>query len=236
LFRNSKANNNKNASDEAVQNYIDLLLNEDQIQASLDLDDDFDQALNLSEFSNKSRLFLNQLKRAKKKSKAFISRVDGVNPIKESFSCHLFKISGLLIGIPSDKIKEIKLFCFDKKSSIRKSNKNDPKILDCDLFLDDDNEQMNYPIIDTSNLIIGDTYSVSKLDEYKFVIIFEKYNWTLAIDEIGGEIIVNPAEVRWRSDNTKRKWLLGTVIKKMYALIDLDAIDDMMIEKKVLED
>jgi hypothetical protein len=237
LFKNSKAGNNKNASDEAVQNYIDLLLHENQIQPPLDLDDDIDQTLNFGDFSNKSRVFLNQLSKVKKKSSDYIFTVDGVvNPIKESFSCHLFKVSGLLIGIPSTQIKEIKSFSFDKKEYITKLNKNDLRLLNCDLYLDNHGQQMNYPIIDTSNLMIGGTYNLSKIDEYKFVIIFKKYNWTLAIDAVGGEIIVNPTDVRWRSETTKRKWLLGTVQKKMYALIDLDVIDDMMIEKKVLED
>ena len=66
MFKNSKAVNNKNASDEAVQNYIDLLLHENQIQPSLDLDDDIDEALNFGDFSNKSRVFLNQLSKVKK--------------------------------------------------------------------------------------------------------------------------------------------------------------------------
>ena len=236
MIRDLKTNVSKNESDETVQNYIDLLLNENQIIPSTiqNIDDD---SLDLNKISSKSNLFLNQLDKAHKKSNRNISNFKGIPSwAKDPFSCHLFKVSGLVIGIPSVFIREINSFVLNEKNVFQIENKFNLNLLGEVKFVNLNKECVYFPVIDTANLIIPESYDPSMIDEYKYIIRFNDFNWLLAIDSIGGEIKVNAKDVRWRTDYTRRKWLSGTLIDKMCALIDVDMIDKIMITRKVLED
>ena len=52
------------------------------------------------------------------------------------------------------------------------------------------------------------------------IVLIDEGRWGLAVDSVEEVITLRREQVRWRSERTKRKWLLGTVIEHMCALID----------------
>ena len=52
--------------------------------------------------------------------------------------------------------------------------------------------------------------------------------WGLACDAVEEVVTLRHDQVRWRSERTRRRWLLGTVIDHMCALIDTDAFAEKL--------
>jgi purine-binding chemotaxis protein CheW len=53
-------------------------------------------------------------------------------------------------------------------------------------------------------------------------------NLALAAPPLGESVIVDPAEVRWRSENTRRPWLAGVLSKQSWALLDIEGLAGLM--------
>jgi purine-binding chemotaxis protein CheW len=53
------------------------------------------------------------------------------------------------------------------------------------------------------------------------IILISGKRWGLAADAVSETITLNPDEVHWRTARGKRKWLAGTVIEHMCALLDV---------------
>jgi len=54
------------------------------------------------------------------------------------------------------------------------------------------------------------------------IILISRKRWGLAADSVSETMTLNPDEVRWRTVRGKRKWLAGTVIEHMCALLDVE--------------
>jgi purine-binding chemotaxis protein CheW len=54
------------------------------------------------------------------------------------------------------------------------------------------------------------------------IILIGRKRWGLAADSVSETMTLNPDEVRWRTVRGKRKWLAGTVIEHMCALLDVE--------------
>jgi purine-binding chemotaxis protein CheW len=54
------------------------------------------------------------------------------------------------------------------------------------------------------------------------IILIGGKRWGLAADSVSETMTLNPDEVHWRSVRGKRKWLAGTVIEHMCALLDVE--------------
>jgi len=54
------------------------------------------------------------------------------------------------------------------------------------------------------------------------IILIGGRRWGLAADSVSETMTLNPDEVHWRSVRGRRKWLAGTVIEHMCALLDVE--------------
>jgi len=90
-------------------------------------------------------------------------------------------------------------------------------------------------IIDTARMVLP----VNKLEQLvnddprervKHIVLIDDYHWGLACDKIGEVITLKPDEVRWRTSNTSRSWLAGTVIEHMCALLNSEGFADMLVK------
>ena len=52
--------------------------------------------------------------------------------------------------------------------------------------------------------------------------------WGLACDSVGEVIDLSMEQVKWRSSRSKRRWLAGTVLEHMCAIIDPPAFAEML--------
>lgn len=88
-------------------------------------------------------------------------------------------------------------------------------------------------VIDTARVVLppdkltqlaGDDPS----ERVKHIVMIDDYRWGLACDNIGEVITLQPSDVRWRTSNSSRGWLAGTVIDHMCALLNSEGFADML--------
>ena len=60
------------------------------------------------------------------------------------------------------------------------------------------------------------------------VILVGQRRWGLVCDGLEDTLTLEPDEVHWRSRRGKRPWLAGTVIEQMCALLDVDALVQLL--------
>ncbi len=87
------------------------------------------------------------------------------------------------------------------------------------------NHGTNSKIVDVAEMVVPERYH-SKIqpasERVTKVVLIDESTWGIACDEIIGVITLDPRDVRWRTDRTQRKWLAGTLIEHMSAIIDAD--------------
>ena len=86
-----------------------------------------------------------------------------------------------------------------------------------------DTAKMVLPVNKQSSLI-GD----NPRERVNHIVMIDDYKWGLACDKIGEVITLKPEEVRWRTSNTTRSWLAGTVIEHMCALLNSEGFSSML--------
>ncbi|MCW8930673.1 MAG: chemotaxis protein CheW [Gammaproteobacteria bacterium] len=81
----------------------------------------------------------------------------------------------------------------------------------------------NVPVIDTLQQVVPkNRWPANHLTERKFkhIIMIDDAHWGLACETVLEVVTLKTDSVKWRSSRTKRRWLLGTVIEHMCALLD----------------
>ncbi len=102
------------------------------------------------------------------------------------------------------------------------------------------NQGKNVPVIDTLQQVVPrNRWPENHLKEknFKHIIMIDNAKWGLACEKVLEVITLKTDAVKWRSSRTKRRWLLGTVIDHMCALLDssefaamLQTGDDSLID------
>lgn len=91
----------------------------------------------------------------------------------------------------------------------------------------------NIPLVDTAKLVLppeklqlltGD----DPLARLTRIVLINDSAYGLACDEVNEVITLQPEDVRWRTGRTQRRWLAGTVIEHMCALIDASAFASLL--------
>ncbi len=78
-------------------------------------------------------------------------------------------------------------------------------------------------VIDVFNFVTPANYKVKPAkDRLQNIVLIDDANWGLACDSIAGTLTLSQESVRWRTANSKRPWLSGTIIDQMCALLDPD--------------
>lgn len=84
------------------------------------------------------------------------------------------------------------------------------------------------PIIDLAQLVIPGNIRQQQAEKEELtlgrVILIGDSRWGLASNAVSEVITLQPDQVRWRSSRTRRKWLAGTVIEHMCALLDAEGL------------
>lgn len=88
-------------------------------------------------------------------------------------------------------------------------------------------------VIDTAKMVLPLNKQSSLIgenprDRVNHIVLIDDYQWGLACDKIGEVITLKPEEVRWRTSNTTRSWLAGTVIDHMCALLNSEGFSTML--------
>lgn len=88
-------------------------------------------------------------------------------------------------------------------------------------------------VIDTARMVLPENKLTQLAGEnprerVKHIVMIGDYQWGLACDKIGEVITLQPDEVKWRTSNSSRGWLAGTVIGHMCALLNSEGFASML--------
>lgn len=94
------------------------------------------------------------------------------------------------------------------------------------------NRGRNVQVVDIAQIIIpaGHQATVSPARErVKYVILIDAGRFGLAVDSLSQVLTIEPNAVRWRSEQSKRPWLAGTVVDQMCAVLDIECLTEQLV-------
>lgn len=142
----------------------------------------------------------------------------------ERFQALLFKVAGLTLAVPLRELSGIQEWDAAKVTPM-------PGHVSWYLGLTQYRER-TVPVIDTAELVLPEDrlqrLEQSPNERIQRVVFIDDGRWGLACDEVAEVITLEHEQVRWRSNRTKRRWLAGTVIEHMCAIIDPPAFAQML--------
>jgi len=140
------------------------------------------------------------------------------------FQVLLFRVAGLTLAVPLVKLSGVQEWFGEKVTPM-------PGHSESYLGLVSYRERNNVPVVDTACFVLPED-RLPRLgpasERIRRVVFIADGRWGLACDELAQVVRLEPDQVRWRSSRTKRRWLAGTVIDHMCALIDPPAFAEML--------
>lgn len=144
---------------------------------------------------------------------------------EEEFQALLFTTSGLTLAVPLSELSGIQVWHGEKVTPM-------PGHVAWYLGLMQYRER-SVPIIDTAQLVLPEErlarLSGDPCERVQRIVFIGGGQWGLACDSVDQVITLNHEQVKWRSSRTKRRWLAGTVIEHMCAIIDPPAFAEMLV-------
>lgn len=140
------------------------------------------------------------------------------------FQALLFKVSGLTLAVPLAELSGVQTW---RDSTVT------PMLGRIEWYLG----LMSYrgrqvPVVDTAQLVLPPDRLANLLanseERLGHVVFIQDGAWGLACDSVEDVISLDHDEVKWRSSRSKRRWLAGTVLEHMCAIIDPAAFAEML--------
>ena len=142
---------------------------------------------------------------------------------KETFQALLFRVGGLTLAVPLVELSGVQEWHAAKVTPM-------PGHVPWYLGLTPYRER-NVPVVDTAQLVMPEDRQgklVPWQERLRHVVFIGDGSWGLACDELAQVVTLQPDEVRWRTSRTKRRWLAGTVIEHMCAILDPPVFADVL--------
>lgn len=87
--------------------------------------------------------------------------------------------------------------------------------------------------VNTALFVMPERYQDDFVKTAKYVVSIDGLPWGLAVNSVNQPISLDPDEVKWRTERSKRPWLAGTVKEHMCALLDIPMMGRMLMEADV---
>lgn len=150
----------------------------------------------------------------------------------EPFQILLFEVAGLKLAVPLVELSGV----IEWNDSITEMPGSEDFYMGILRHLDH-----RVAVIDTAKMVLPVNKQAELIDDnarqrVKHIVLIDDFSWGLACDKIGEVITLQPEEVRWRSSKTGRKWLAGTVIDHMCALLNSKAFAAMLVKGQSVDD
>lgn len=140
---------------------------------------------------------------------------------QKDFDVLLFQVSGLTLAVPLISLGQIQLLTDDLT----------PLFGQADWFMGLlPTATGKIRTVNTAKFVMPERYDEAFLKSAKYVISINGVPWGLAVDTVNQPITLSPADVKWRSERSKRPWLAGTVKEHMCALLDVPMIGKMLMD------
>lgn len=142
---------------------------------------------------------------------------------RETFQALLFKVAGLTLAVPLVELSGVREWEADQVTAMPGHS---PSYLGLVQY-----RERSVPVVDTARLVLPEDRLAllsDPLERLARIVFIEDGAWGLACDEVDEVLTLQPDQVRWRSSRTRRRWLAGTVIDHMCAIIDPPVFADML--------
>lgn len=141
---------------------------------------------------------------------------------QKPFECLLFEVAGLNLAVPLVTLGGV--YAFQGKLT---------KLFGMpDWFLGlFQNEHNRLGLIDTALWIMPERYNQEWLTGMNYVIRLGDSEWGIGSTDIVDSFTLDPGQVKWRTRRVTRPWLAGTLITRMCALVDVEAMLRVLVEK-----
>lgn len=141
---------------------------------------------------------------------------------QQRFDCLLFTVGGLTLAVPLVELGTI----YPLHDEIT------PLFGQADWFLGLLSvKDGNIRTVNTAKVVMPERYSEAMEQGLSYVITIHGVDWGLAVHSVETAITLDPEDVRWRSERSKRPWLAGTVVDKMCALLDVSQLAALFIQQ-----
>ncbi len=135
------------------------------------------------------------------------------------FQALLFEVAGLTLAVPLAKLKGV----VQNEHGLTEMPGHPPLFLGVTPY-----QGVQSKVVDTARFVLP-ADRVANLDEditgrAAHLVVIDEGRWSLACSRIGDVIELEAGQVKWRTAAAKRRWLAGTVIDQMCALLDIDEL------------
>lgn len=138
---------------------------------------------------------------------------------QQSFDVLLFNVCGLKLAVPMDTLGRI-IKCEKELNAL---------IGRPSWFMGAFTEvEESLYVVDTAKYIMPEKGFDLTRDGFDYLIQLQRSKWSLACQNVHTTVRLEPDQVKWRSQDGKRKWLAGTVIEHMCALVHVDSLVDIL--------
>jgi purine-binding chemotaxis protein CheW len=88
----------------------------------------------------------------------------------------------------------------------------------------------NINVVDTCRWVMPERYAEAKAKglDYTFTILLGETQWGLCCSQVHNAITVEPDQVKWRTENSKRPWLAGMLIPERCVLLDVEVMIELL--------
>lgn len=143
----------------------------------------------------------------------------------EPFQALMFKVAGLSLAV---RLVELSGVLEWDESKLTEMPGHSPFYMGVIQYLG-----KSIPIVDTARLVFpADKLKALSADKpyerVKRIVLIDDGKWGLACDEIAEVVELTADSVKWRENRSQRKWMAGTVIKHMCALVDASGFSEML--------
>ena len=143
----------------------------------------------------------------------------------ETFQVLMFKVAGLTLAVPLHGLNGV----VEWTGSLTEMPGHADFYLGILQHLD-----RSIPVVDTAKLVfpkdkLKELIGTTATERITRIVLINDGRWGLACDEVAEVVSLTADQVRWRSERTKRRWLLGTIVDHMCALLDTDAFAEKLI-------
>ncbi len=135
------------------------------------------------------------------------------------FQCLLFRVGGLTLALPLAKLNGVLPWDAERVTPLPGHK---PWFLGLREY-----QGQQVRLIEVAKVIELRDEQADAAQHGKVILIGDG-RWGLACDEIAEVVTLAPAAVKWRGRTGSRPWLAGTVIERMCALLDADALAAML--------
>ena len=139
---------------------------------------------------------------------------------QERFECLLFKVGGLSLAVPLVELGTI----------YPMTDELTPLFGQAGWFMGLLTvKENNIRTVNTAKIVMPERYTDKMIDDFAYVLSINGVDWGLAVDSVANAVTLQPEDVRWRSERSKRPWLAGTVVDHMCALLDVSQLAAMFL-------